>query len=45
MSGSGRFCTRETMETDTIDSKNVLIDLSNDEINELFREEVMARYE
>lgn len=45
LSGSGRFCTRETMETDTIDSKNVLVDLSKDEINELFREEVMARYE
>ncbi len=45
LSGSGRFCTRETMETDTIDSKNVLVDLSKDEINELFKEEVMARYE
>ncbi|MBP3490133.1 MAG: hypothetical protein J6K53_17345 [Roseburia sp.] len=45
LSGSGRFCTRETMETDTIDSKNVLVDLSKDEINELFREEVMVRYE
>ena len=45
LSGSGRFCTRETMETDTIDSKNILIDLSGAEINELFREEVMARYE
>lgn len=45
LSGSGRFCTRETMETDTIDSKNVSIDLSKDEINELFKDEVMARYE
>lgn len=45
LSGSGRFCTRETMETDTVESKNVLVDLSGAEINELFKEEVMARYE
>lgn len=44
-SGSGSFCTRETLTFDTLDSKNILIDLSYDEINELFKEEVMARYE
>lgn len=44
-SGDAIFCTRASMTLDTVKSKNVLIDLSEDEINELFEEEVMARYE
>lgn len=44
-SGEAIFCTRASMTLDTTDSKNVLVDLSKDEINELFKEEVMARYE
>lgn len=44
-SGGSIFCTRDSMTLDTVDSKKVLIDLSTDEINELFKEEVTARYE
>lgn len=45
LSKSGSFLTREVMDIDSLDSKNILIDLSSDEKNELFREEVMSRYE
>ncbi len=46
LSKSGSFLTREAMDIDTsFDSKYISIDLSNDEKNELFREEVMSRYE
>lgn len=40
LQGSGSFLTRETMDIDTLDSKNVLIDLSSSEMNELFKDEV-----
>lgn len=44
--GSGSFMTREKMDIDvTLDSEYVLIDLSDDELNELFKEEITARYE
>lgn len=44
--GSGSFMTREKMDIDaTLDSEYILIDLSDDELNELFREEITARYE
>lgn len=43
--GEAIFCTRDYMTLDTVDSKNIFIDLSTDEINELFKEEVTARYE
>lgn len=39
------FLTREAMDTDTLDSENILIDLTSDKKNELFKEEVTARYE
>lgn len=45
LQGSGSFLTRETMDIDTLDSKNVLIDLSSSEINELFEDEVNEKYE
>ena len=44
-SGESIFCTRNYMTLDTVDSANILIDLSKDEMNELFKEEVTARYE
>ena len=44
--GGGSFMTREKMDIDvTLDSEYVLIDLSDDELNELFKEEITARYE
>lgn len=43
--GEAIFCSRDVLTLDTVDSENVLIDLSTDEINELFKEEVTARYE
>ena len=43
-SGEAILCTRDSMTLDTVDSKNVLIDLSTDEMNELFKKEVTARY-
>lgn len=45
LSGSGSFLTREVMDIDTLDSSNIKIDLSSDEMNELFKAEVMSRYE
>lgn len=46
ITGGGSFMTREVMDIDnTLDSEYVLIDLSKDELNELFKEEVTARYE
>ena len=45
LTGSGQFCTRDSLILDTLDSKNILIDLSDNEKNELFKEEVAARYE
>lgn len=39
------YCSRDVMKLDTVDSKNVLIDLSNEELNALFEKEVTARYE
>lgn len=45
LSKSGSFLTRETMDIDTLDSKNILIDLSSSEMNELFKDEVASRYE
>lgn len=44
-SGGSIFCTRDSMTLDTVDSKKVLIDLTKDEKNELFKEEVLSRYE
>lgn len=43
--GETIFCSRDVLTLDTVDSENVLIDLSKDEINEIYKEEVMARYE
>lgn len=43
--GEAIFCTREYIALDTVKSKEIQIDLSNDELNELFKEEVMSRYE
>lgn len=45
LEGSGGFLTREVMDIDSLDSKNILIDLSSDEKNELFKDEIMSRYE
>lgn len=45
LSGSGRFCTRETMDTDTLESKNILVDPKSEEKNALFKDEVTARYQ
>lgn len=39
------FLTREAMDTDTLDSGNVKVDLTEDEKDELFKSEVMSRYE
>ena len=44
-SGESIFCTRNYMTLDTVDSPNILIDLNKDELNELFKEEITARYE
>lgn len=44
LTGNKSFLTREVMDLDTLDSKNVLIDLTDDEIEELYREEVMSRF-
>lgn len=41
--GNGIFLTRETMDIDTLDSKNVLIDLSDSEMKELFKDEVTSK--
>lgn len=38
------FCSRAPLKLDTVKSKKVSIDLSKDEINELFEEEVSSRY-
>lgn len=45
LSKSGSFLTREAMDTDTLESNNIKIDLTSDEMNELFKAEVMLRYE
>ena len=45
LKNSGSFLTREVMDIDTFDSKNVLIDLTSSEMNELFKDEVASRYE
>lgn len=45
LKGSGGFLTREVMDIDSLDSKNILIDLSSDEKKELFKDEIMSRYE
>lgn len=45
LSKSGSFLTREVMDIDTLDGKNILIDLTSDEKNALFKEEVLSRYE
>ena len=45
LKGSGSFMTREVMDIDTLDSENILVDMTSEEKNELFREEVTARYE
>jgi len=42
---NGSFLTRETMDIDTLDSKNVLIDLSDSEMKELFKDEFTSRFE
>lgn len=42
--GSSVFCTRDSMSLDTVDSKNVMVDSSSDEVNKLFKKEVTARY-
>lgn len=43
--GESIFCTRDYMKLDTVESKNVLIDPTDDELNALYKEEVSARYE
>lgn len=43
--GSGSFMTREVMDIDTLESKNILVDLGESEINALFEEEVMSHFE
>lgn len=45
LSNSGSFLTREAMDIDTLESNNIKIDLTSDEMNELFKAEVMSRYE
>lgn len=45
LSESGSFLTREAMDIDTLDSDNIKIDLTTDDKNELFKTEVMSRYE
>lgn len=42
--GGSVFCTRDSMRLDTVDSKNVMVDPSSDEVNKLFEKEVTARY-
>lgn len=42
--GDYSFLTREVMDIDTLDSKNILIDLTSDELNEIFKEEVDSRH-
>lgn len=42
--GGSVFCTRDSMRLDTVDSKNVMVDSSSDEVNKLFEKEVTARY-
>jgi len=44
-SGYYSFCTRASMTIDTVDSENVFIDLTNEEMSDLFKDEVTARYE
>ena len=45
LSKSGSFLTREVMDIDTLESNNIKIDLTSEEMNELFKAEVMSRYE
>lgn len=42
--GEAIFCSRASMKLDTVDSKNVLIDLKEKELEELFKDDVTARY-
>lgn len=44
LDGGNTFCTRDSMKLDTVDSKNVLIDLKEKELEELFKDDVTARY-
>ena len=38
------FLIRQDITMDAVDSKNVLVDLSDSELNELFKDEVSSRY-
>lgn len=47
--GGDAFCTREFIKLDTVDRKNknkdILIDATRDELDELYKEEVLGRYQ
>lgn len=38
------FWIRQNITMDAVDSENVLVDLSDSELNELFKDEVSSRY-